>query len=289
MSSIRIGIDIGGKHVGMGLVYDDGTIVASRYLYHDETTFNIQKTFNEINSFIEEHEDEAESIGIGIPGFATDTLIHYTCNLPIKELEITDYIKTKLPIYISNDANCATIAEYELVDRKMFSNYILITVGTGIGSGIILNGGLYTGSTGTAGEIGHMIIEKDGIECTCGRKGCFERYASVSALLKMIDTDNIKEAFYLIEKNPIIQNVFDNYLDNLAEGLANIINIYDPEMLVLGGSLSEYEDKFLYKLKSKIVSKIYNQYTYDFNLKVATLKNDAGLIGASMLSEYLKM
>lgn len=287
MSSIRIGIDIGGKHVGMGLVYDDGTIVASKYLYHDEKIFNIQKMFNEINGFIEEHEDEAESIGIGIPGFATDTLIHYTCNLPIKELEVTDYLKTKLPIYISNDANCATIAEYEFVDRKMFSNYILVTIGTGIGSGIILNGNLYTGSTGTAGEIGHMIIEKDGIECTCGRKGCFERYASVSALLKMTETDNIKEAFYLIEKNPIIQNIFEKYLDNLAEGLANVINIYDPEMLVIGGSLSEYEDKFLYKLKSKIISKIYNQYTYDLNIKVATLKNDAGLIGASMLGNYL--
>ena len=287
MSSIRIGIDIGGKHVEMGLVDDSGNIIVRKFLYHDEKTFNIQKMFNEINDFIEENEDRAESIGIGIPGFATDTLIHYTCNLPIKELEITDYINTKLPIYISNDASCATIAEYELVDRKMFSNYILITVGTGIGSGIIVNGNLYTGSTGTAGEIGHMIIEKDGIECTCGRKGCFERYASVSALLKMIDTDNIKEAFYLIDKNPIIQNVFEKYLDNLAEGLANVINIFDPEMLVIGGGLSEYEDKFLYKLKSKVVSKVYNQYTYDLNIKSATLKNDAGLIGASMLQDYL--
>ena len=287
MSSIRIGIDIGGKHVEMGLVDDSRNIIVRKYLYHDEKTFNIQKMFNEINDFIEENEDRAESIGIGIPGFATDTLIHYTCNLPIKELEITDYIKTKLPIYISNDASCATIAEYELVDRKMFSNYILVTVGTGIGSGIIINGNLYTGSTGTAGEIGHMIIEKDGIECTCGRNGCFERYASISALLKMLDTDNVKEVFYLIDKNPVIQNVFEKYLDNLAEGLANIINIFDPEMLVIGGGLSEHGDNFLYKLKPKIVSRLYNQYTYDLNLKVATLKNDAGLIGASMLQDYL--
>lgn len=287
MSSIRIGIDIGGKHVGMGLVDENGEIVVRKYLYHDENSFNIQKTFNAINDFINENEEGCESVGIGIPGFATDTLINYTCNLPIKEFEVTDYIKTKLPIYISNDANCATIAEYELVDRKMFSNYIFITVGTGIGSGIILNGNLYIGSTGVSGEIGHMVIEKEGIECSCGRKGCFEKYASISALLKMTETDDIKEAFYLIEKNPIMQNIFDKYLENLSEGLANVINIYDPEMLVIGGSLSEYEDKFLYKLKSKIISKLYNQYTYDLNLKVATLKNDAGIIGASMLADYL--
>ncbi len=110
---------------------------------------------------------EAESIGIGIPGFATDTFINYTCNLPLDDIEVTDYINTSLPIYISNDANCATIAEYEIIDRKIYSNYILVTIGTGIGSGIILNGALYTGSSGTAGEIGHMVIDKDGILCKC--------------------------------------------------------------------------------------------------------------------------
>ena len=80
---------------------------------------------------------------------------------------MTDYINTSLPIYISYDANCATIAEYEIIDRKIYSNYILVTIGTGIGSGIILNGALYTGSSGTAGEIGHMVIDKDGILCKC--------------------------------------------------------------------------------------------------------------------------
>lgn len=287
MIGINIGIDIGGKHIGMGLVNEDGKIVARKYLYYEKENFDIISSFEMINDFIEKYEDRAESIGMGIPGFATDTLIHYTCNLPIKDLEVTDYLKTKLPIYISNDANCATIAEYELIDRKMFSNYILVTIGTGIGSGIILNGTLYTGSTGVSGEIGHMVIDKDGIECSCGRRGCFEQYASISSLLKMTGTENLKEAFYLIEKNQNIQNVFDNYLENLSEGLANVINMYDPEMLVIGGGLSEYEDRFLYQLKSKLVSKIYNKFTYDFNLKVASLQNDAGIIGASMLSKYI--
>lgn len=134
MIYINIGIDIGGSHVGMGLINDEGEIKARKDLYYESANFDIESSFEIINEFIEKYEERAESIGIGIPGFATDTLIHYTCNLPMENIEITDYLKTKLPIFISNDANCATIAEYELIDRKMFSNYIFVTIGTGIGS-----------------------------------------------------------------------------------------------------------------------------------------------------------
>ena len=287
MILINIGIDVGGSHIGMGLINDDGEIEARKDLYFDKMNFDLEASFEKINEFISKFENRAKTIGIGIPGYSTDTKINYTCNLPIKDLEVTDYINSKLPIYISNDANCATIAEYQLIDRKMFSNYIFVTVGTGIGSGIILNGNLYTGTSGTAGEIGHMVIEKEGIECSCGRRGCFEKYASISALLKMMNIDNLKEIFYLVEKNSNIQNVFDQYLENLSEGLANMINLYDPEMLVIGGGLSEFEDKILYPLKTKILPKLYNKYTYDFNLKIASLKNDAGMIGASLLYQYL--
>ena len=231
--------------------------------------------------------NKQKTFGIGVPGLSNDTIINYTCNLPLSGIDVTDYLKTRLPIYMSNDANCATIAEYEFVDRKMFSNYIFVTIGTGIGSGIILNGNLYIGSAGGAGEIGHIVIEKDGIPCNCGRSGCFERYASVSALLEMTELDNLDEVFYLAEKNPKIQNVIDSYIENLAEGLANVINIYEPEMLVIGGGLAEYEEKIMFDLKSKIINKIYNKFTYDFNFKIAKLKNDAGIIGASILNKYL--
>lgn len=167
MIFINIGIDIGGSHTAMGLIDSDGSVLNSKEIFYTPQTFDIDECFESINDFIAEHESEAESIGIGIPGFATDTFINYTCNLPLDNIEVTDYINTSLPIYISNDANCATIAEYEIIDRKIYSNYIFVTIGTGIGSGIILNGALYTGSSGTAGEIGHMVIDKDGIPCKC--------------------------------------------------------------------------------------------------------------------------
>ena len=121
-----------------------------------------------------------------------------------------------------------------------------------------------------------------------GRRGCFERYASISALKKMMGEENFEEIFYLADKNSKVQNVLDTYLESLSDGLANVINMYDPEILVLGGGLSEFEEDFLYKLKAKIVAKIYNKKTYDFNIKIAELKNDAGIIGASMLEKYLQ-
>lgn len=287
MIFINIGIDVGGTHVGMGLVSDDGTILKRRNIFYDELTFDAEAVFEQIDEFVAENEDEAENVGIGIPGLNTGTFIDYTCNLPLESFEITDFIKTKLPIFVSNDSNCATIAEYEMIDRKMFSNYVLVTVGTGIGAGIILNEKLYTGTTGVAGEIGHMVIDKEGIPCNCGRRGCFERYASVSALLRNTELESLEEVFYLADRNNNIQKIVDSYIQNLAEGLANVINIYDPEMLVLGGSLTEYEKDFMYKLKSALASLIYNKYTYDINIKVAELKNDAGIIGASILNKYL--
>ena len=121
-----------------------------------------------------------------------------------------------------------------------------------------------------------------------GRRGCFERYASISALKKMMGEENLEEIFYLADKNSKVQNVLDTYLESLSDGLANVINMYDPEILVLGGGLSEFEEDFLYKLKAKIVAKIYNKKTYDFNIKIAELNNDAGIIGASMLDKYLQ-
>lgn len=287
MIFINIGIDVGGTHIGMGLVDEDGSILKRNDIFYNELTFNAEEVFEQIDEFIAENEEEAESVGFGIPGLVTDTLINYTCNLPLENFEITDFLKTKLPIYVSNDSNCATIAEYEIIDRKMFSNYILVTVGTGIGGGIILNEKLYTGTTGTAGEFGHIVIDKDGILCNCGRRGCFEKYASVSALLKNTELENLEEVFFLADRNNNVQKIVDLYIKNLAEGLANIINIYDPEMLVLGGSLTEYEKNFMYKLKSELASLIYNKYTYDINIKVANLKNDAGIIGASILNRYL--
>ena len=159
MILINIGIDIGGTHVGMGIVSKDGEIIKKEIVDYPNEIVSLEDIFNPINKFINENIDsEIESIGIAIPGISSDTFVNYTCNLPLRDIEIRDYIKTRLPIYVSNDANCAAIAEYQVADGKLFSNYALVTFGTGIGAGLIINGALYNGTTGSAGEIGHMVI-----------------------------------------------------------------------------------------------------------------------------------
>lgn len=288
MIDINIGIDIGGKHLGLGVVNNKGEIVKKAIVDYENESVKTEDIIQPINKFLKENSSyNIESIGIGIPGIATKTHVDYTCNLPLGNIELTDYIDTKIPIYVSNDANCAAIAEYEIVDKRLFSNYVFVTIGTGIGAGIIINGGLFQGTTMSAGEIGHMIIEKDGLKCKCGRNGCFEQYASVKALKRMTNLDSLKEIFYLDEINEVVQKVFDEYLDNLAEGLANVINLFDPEMLVIGGSLSSYGYKYLTRLKSKISERIYNKYTYDLRIKTAVLENDAGILGAALLKGYV--
>ena len=198
MIFINIGIDIGGRHIGMGVVDNQGNIIKKEIVDYENDAIQIRDIFEPINNFIYENSnEEINSIGIGVPGIVTDNVINYTCNLPLNGININDFIKSNLKVLASNDANCAAIAEYQVADKKFYTNYALVTFGTGVGAGIIINNMLYNGTTGSAGEIGHMVIEKDGIPCNCGRKGCFERYASITALKQMTNLDDIKEIFYL--------------------------------------------------------------------------------------------
>ncbi|MBQ9280538.1 MAG: ROK family protein [Clostridia bacterium] len=287
---MNIGIDIGGNHVGMGIVNENGKIIVSDVFNYENRDANATDIFHAINHFIAENRDYSiESIGIGIPGIITGTRINYTCNLPIGNFDMKDYLDTELPIYLSNDARCATIAEYRLTDNHKYSNYALVTIGTGIGSGLIINGKLFSGTSGSAGEIGHTVIDKDGVPCKCGRRGCFEQYASTTALKRMTGLDSVKEIFYLSEKNDVIKRVLETYIENLSEGLANFINAFDIEKISIGGGLSRFGDRFIPELKEKISNKICNKYTSDINIGAATLRNEAGIIGASFLKEYLNV
>jgi glucokinase len=269
----------------MGVIDEIGNI-SNKKIVDLPDQIDIKNIFTSINSYISEN-NNVNSIGIGVPGLCNGTIIEYTCNMPFKNVDVMEYLKTRLPVYLCNDANCAAIAEYHIIDNKMFSEYGLVTIGTGIGAGIILNRKVYNGSTGCAGEIGHMVIEKDGLLCNCGRRGCFERYASVTALLRQTNLESLSEVFYLVETNEVVAKIFDSYLENVAEGIANFINLYDLEMVVIGGSIARYEENFIHKLRSKVAQRIYNKYTYDLNIKCAKLRNDAGIIGASLLEEYL--
>ena len=236
-----------------------------------------------ISEYIKAREDRVNFVGIGIPGIIKNNRIVYTCNLSLEDPNFVKKIHTTLPIKLANDALCATLAEYKIIDKCKYTNYALVTLGTGIGSGLIFNGKVYEGKNGYAGELGHIVIKKGGIQCNCGRKGCFEKYASVSRLLEITKTKSLGELFTSMDSSPELAKVFDEYLDDLAEGLANFIMINDVDMLVIGGSIAWFGDRFYYVLRGKIASRLFNRETNDVKLKFAKLGNDAGLIGASFL------
>ena len=171
------------------------------------------------------------------------------------------------------------------IDNSKYDNYALVTIGTGVGCGIIINGKIYETKNGFNGELGHMVIKKGGILCNCGRRGCFEKYASITRLLSMTKCRSLGELFDRLETSPRLAEIFDTYLDDLAEGLANFITICDVDMLVIGGSIAWFGDRFYYILRGKIADKLFARESKDIKLKFAKLGNDAGLIGSAFLAD----
>lgn len=272
----------------MALVDEKGKILEKEIVNYngDKSENYILQT---INAYVDKHACQAQAIGIGVPGIIKNNRIVYTCNLSLKDSYFVRKIRTKLPVYLANDALCATLAEYQLVDHCKYENYALLTIGTGIGAGLIFNGKIYEGRNGYAGEVGHMVIRKNGLQCNCGRKGCFEKYASVLHLLKISKMKTLKEFFYLAERNKYVAEILNEYLDDLAEGIANFIMINDVDMLVIGGSIAWFGDKFYYILRAKIANLLFNRDERDVRMKFAKLGNDAGLIGAAFLPNWISL
>lgn len=201
-------------------------------------------------------------------------------------------------INLQNDAKCAAIAENEYGVLKEYENSIFLTLGTGIGGAAIVNNQLLKGKEVSGYEFGHMIIEKDGLDCNCGKKGCFELYGSMKKLKKDLKTrlelnqfttsrqlaDLLKYNKALNKNDERIEEVIEEYIQNLSIGISNLINIFEPEIIGIGGSFVYFEEFLLNKLKEKIISGnlLFNKRD-DIIIKSAILANDAGIIGASML------
>lgn len=298
---MKIGIDLGGSHIAIGVVDSNGKIL-------EKVEKTIRKTEkNKIKETIEEYITEnvlifiekykVKEIGIAIPGTVTEKEVLKSVNLGFKDYKIVEELEKKinLPIKIRNDAKCAAIAENTYGCLKNFNRTLFLTLGTGIGGAIIINNKLLDTGNLPGAEIGHMVIQKDGIECKCGRKGCFEKYASMKALkdnlrtaLKYDEKVSGKELFEMIRSNKlenedyeIIEKIVEEFIENLSIGIANLINIFEPEAIGIGGSFVFFEEVLLERLKKKLLSKnmIFNPKE-EIIIKTAILQNDAGIIGA---------
>lgn len=311
----RIGIDLGGTNIAVGLVDENGKLICKDSISTNKDASDTDLVVEMCNlalKIIKDNnleESDIASIGIGCPGsFDSERgMILLTVNLPFRKTPVRDIFAkyTKIPVYLNNDANCAALGEISAGAAKGYKNSITMTLGTGVGGGIIIDGKIYSGFNFAGGELGHMVIRVDGIECTCGRLGCFESYASATALIRetrkaltehpnskiaeLCEGDpskiNAKTAFDAKRMgDPVGTILVDNYIKDLGEGLINYINIFQPEIILLGGGVSKEGDYLLNPLREYI-----SKYAFGAGLieqtriELAQLGNDAGIIGAAML------
>jgi glucokinase len=310
-----IGIDLGGTNIAAGIVDDEGKIVkkasvkTGRTRKSEEIVEDMCKLVLDLIKETGLTEKEIYSIGIGSPGShdRENGIILYNNNLGFRDVNIKEafhkYIN--VPVYLENDANCAAIAESVAGAAKGYEHSVTITIGTGIGGGVIINSKLFTGTNGQGGELGHTVICIGGEECTCGRKGCWEAYSAATALIRdtrraaekdpdskihelcggnldNIDAKTAFDAARLGDKTGT--EIIDNYISIFAEALANMINIFQPDVIVIGGGVSKEGDNLLVPLREKMRGKTYgNAGLPTTPIVVAQMGNDAGIVGAAFI------
>lgn len=306
-----IGVDLGGTNIAVGLVDEKGKIIESLSTptlsprSYKEIVADMAKLINEIIKNTGISLSDIESIGIGSPGSIDNErgMVLYANNLkfdhaPIRE-EMRKYFD--LPVHLENDANAAAFGEY-VVNGGDAKDVIFVTLGTGVGGGIIIGGKIYKGFNGAGGELGHYILVKDGIKCSCGLNGCWEQYASVTAL--------ISQTKAAIEKNPdslmvklaeehgavsgrtafeaakmgdeAAKKVVSEYAEYVAAGAVSMINIFQPEKLIIGGGISREGDYLLDPIRKFCEKNSYKCDGGSTTIQAATLFNDAGIIGAAL-------
>ena len=295
---MKIGIDMGGSHVAIGIVNENGKIIEKFEkdikTVGDQAKAEISTYIIEIISKIKENHN-IEKIGIGSPGMPRDGVLTNLINLKIKEFDISSILMEHfdIPVLLKNDAKCAGLAEKTYEALKEYQDAVFLCLGTGIGASVFMNGKELKPIQNPGMEIGHMVIDKNGIKCNCGKTGCFETLCSVKRLKdKLIDEMNLskevssKELLEILKwraKEENIKKILEEYIDNLNIGLSNIIDIFAPQAICLGGGFVYFEE-ILYK---PFLEKYYNERKSFYkdripDIKLALLGNDAGIIGATI-------
>ncbi|HCI59682.1 ROK family protein [uncultured Ruminococcus sp.] len=313
----RLGIDLGGTNIVAGVVDKKYKIVAKASCKtavprpESEICDSMAEVAKKAVEKAKLTMDDIESVGIGVPGAVNPKtgVIEYSANLFFHNWEVVEMMEERLgkKVHIENDANAAALGEYLAGSAKGARNAVAITLGTGVGGGIIIDGKIYSGSNFAGAELGHMVIVKDGKECACGRRGCWETYASATGLinltkqkilseklefsymLKLCDGDinkvNGRTAFDAMrDGDPTAKSVVEEYISYLSCGLVNIINIFQPDVLCIGGGISNEGENLLGPVRSYVERERYTKHN-DKQTVICkcTLGNDAGIIGAAYL------
>lgn len=314
-----IGVDLGGTTIKVGLVDENYNIIEKvaaptlRERSSEEVIKDMAKLAKQLMDKYNLTEADVHSIGIGCPGIASpkDGVIHFASNLNFENVNVRDIMKKymDLEVYVDNDANCAALGEVVGGAAKGEEDVIVVTLGTGVGGGIIVGGKVHGGAFCGAGEVGHHIIQLEGRPCGCGRKGCWEQYASATALIKdakeaatkssetkmiqlaeeqNIEKINAKVVFDAAQSGDEVANqVLDTYFKFVAHGVTNLINMMQPGMVVLGGGMSAQKDNLTIPVTKYVQEQMYGGLKLQTRIEAAILGNDAGIIGAALVGTRL--
>ncbi|GAB4187468.1 MAG: ROK family protein [Calditrichia bacterium] len=298
-----IGVDIGGTAIKSGLISSSGLLLH----FHKRSMRNINKhqeivellfeIITDLLNWASKEKYIVNGIGVGSPGRVnvnSGKILGQPVNISDwTEINLREYIQSRfnLPTIIDNDANMATLGEYFHGNGKNFKNMIFITLGTGIGGGIVVDGKLIRGSHFAGGELGHITIDYQGLPCICGGIGCWEQYASASALVHFYNIKSkspVESAYKFFERivlgEELAEKVLNDYYKYIGIGLISFINIFDPEAIIFGGGISESEIFQLSEIKNLVIKNTLSGGEIEF-LK-ASLGNKAGIIGAAELIKH---
>lgn len=306
-----IGIDLGGTNIKGAVVNEQGEITKqiSRPTNAEQGVQAVTAAIADVINDLARGE-EIDGVGMGCPGTVDDMngTVPFACNLGWTNYDVRSALRelTGYSVRLVNDANAAALAEAVVGAAKGAESAVVVTLGTGVGGGVVIGGKLLTGYTGAASELGHMVILADGEPCACGRKGCFEAYASATALIRMTNkamTKHPESAMHRIAAelggvdgrtafaaqqagDAIGDAVIKEYIHNLSIGIANIVNIFCPEVVALSGGIANQGENLLIPLRKEVQEQEYGAIyaTKHPRIVCCTLGNTAGMIGAAMFA-----
>lgn len=307
-----IGVDLGGTNIAVGIVNEEGRILAQA-----ETPTLSQRPYQELvrdmalcarKAMAQANiaEKDIHSIGIGIPGVAENGTVLFCTNLGWRNIPLSDEMHKYFdkPVLIDNDATVAGWAEFQAGVSRGVNSSVFLTLGTGVGAGIVINGKIWAGAHGAASELGHITIVADGEPCTCGKRGCTERYCSATAIIRMakeacqahpesailravngdMEKINAKTVFDAAKGgDATAMQVFNCYVKYLTIAINNVVSFLDPDMIVLGGGVSRAGDFLLNAVRELLPSYLMFPMLTMPDLRLASLGNEAGIIGAALL------
>lgn len=307
-------IDVGGTTIKGGIVDENNNIICQNKVKTEPgeeqgyLVLSIMELIKKLELASGLSVNSSYGVGLGVPGLvnASTGVVRFAGNLKVREYPLKAELEKRVsvPVKVANDADVATLAELKLGVGQKYKNFIMLTLGTGIGCGIVVDGKILGISVPYSSEIGHMKVTDTGVTCTCGDKNCFEAVASTRALSNQtreamkqnpdskmwskykLQTVNGKTVFEFLDEDKTAQEVFANYIKNLGNGIVSLYNIFMPEAVILGGSISNEKERLTAPLMEYTNNHVYvKQINVKTNIVPAEYTGDAGIVGGKFLFE----